>query len=145
MTELVASISIDAPPAVVWSVLSDFDAYPSWNPFIPTIEGDAITGTRLRVRIEPPDSRAATLRPRVLEATPGRRLVWLGRLGLPGLFDGKHAFELEALPDDRTRFTQRETFHGLLVGLLLDESNVRRGFEAMNEAIKTRAEARVVA
>ena len=37
MRELRAEIEIAAPPERVWRVLSDFDAYPDWDPFIRSI------------------------------------------------------------------------------------------------------------
>jgi uncharacterized protein YndB with AHSA1/START domain len=40
MRELSTEIEIDAPPADVWRVLSDSEAYPEWNPFIRKLEGD---------------------------------------------------------------------------------------------------------
>jgi len=71
---------------------------------------------------------------------------WLGRLVLPGLFDGRHRFEL--VPDgDGTRLVHTERFTGLLVPLLkksLDTKTIA-GFRAMNTALKARAEARDVA
>ncbi len=36
-----------------------------------------------------------TMRPTVLVAEPGRELRWLGRLLVPGLFDGEHRFTIE--------------------------------------------------
>jgi hypothetical protein len=56
----------------VWEVLSDFDAYPEWNPFIRRISGSPHEGEKLEVRIEPPGSRGMKFKPTVLEATPGR-------------------------------------------------------------------------
>lgn len=138
--ELRESIEIDAPPEAVWEVLVDFTSYPDWNPFIRRIEGVPVRGERLRVRIEPPGSRGATVKPRVEVADPERKLEWAGHLFVPGLFDGRHSFEIEPLDDDRVRFVQRERFSGLLVGLLLDEASVRRGFDAMNRALKARVE-----
>jgi uncharacterized protein YndB with AHSA1/START domain len=35
---------IEAPPDVVWRVLTDFAAYPEWNPFIVRIGGDLTVG-----------------------------------------------------------------------------------------------------
>ncbi|SFC41779.1 hypothetical protein SAMN05444422_10861 [Halobiforma haloterrestris] len=134
---------IDAPPDVVWEVLLEFDSYPEWNPFIRAIEGAPSTGERLRVRIEPPESRGMTFRPTVVAVEPGRRLAWRGRLVVPFAFDGAHEFHLEPIDGDRTRLLHRETFRGALVPLLLDGRRIRRGFEAMNAAVKERAEGRV--
>jgi hypothetical protein len=71
-------------------------------------------------------------------------LTWLGRLLVPRLFDGQHSFVLEPGPDGGTRFTQSELFRGVLVPLMggLLRSTLR-GFDAMNEALRERAEARL--
>jgi hypothetical protein len=41
----------------MWAVVTDFAAYPEWNPFIGRISGDFQEGARLEVRIEPPPWR----------------------------------------------------------------------------------------
>ena len=66
----------------------------------------------------------------------------LGRLLMPGLFDGEHTFTIETLEANRIRFTQREVFTGLLVPLFARglDTDTRRGFEEMNQALKSRAE-----
>jgi hypothetical protein len=134
-------IEIAAPPESVWASLVDFAAYGSWNPFIRSIEGEPTPGARLKVRIEPPGRSGMTFKPTVLEAAPGRRLRWLGTVGVRGVLDGEHRFELEPLAGGRTRFTHSEQFRGVLVpvfaGMLAD---TRRGFEAMNAALKARVE-----
>jgi hypothetical protein len=38
--ELRREIELDAPPERVWAVVTDFDAYPEWNPFIRQISGE---------------------------------------------------------------------------------------------------------
>ncbi len=145
MRELVTDIDIDADPNEVWAVLTDFDRYPEWNPFITEIRGVAEEGERLQVRLEPPEGRPVRFEPKVQIANDGVQLTWLGRVLLPGVFDGEHSFEIRPLPfggPERVRFTQRERFRGLLVPLLwrsLDR-DTRRGFEQMNEALKERVE-----
>jgi hypothetical protein len=143
MRELRREIDIDAPPSAVWAVLTDTGSYPDWNPFIRRFSGDLREGAKLDVRIEPPGGRAMTFNPTVLTVDNERELRWLGRFLLRGLFDGEHIFELEALGDARTRFTQAERFTGILVrafGSTLDKTEL--GFEQMNSALKARAEAR---
>ena len=136
------TIEIDAAPEAVWRELADTASYPDWNPFVRKLEGDLEEGARLEVEIQPPDGRAMTFKPRVLAAKPGRELRWLGHLLVRGLFDGEHSFEIEPLDGGRTRFTQSERFSGLLVRPLGGGvGKTERGFEAMNRALKSRAEA----
>jgi hypothetical protein len=134
------AIEIDGSPAAVWATLTDLDSFPSWNPFMLKVEGDLRVGGRLAVTIQPPGRRASTFRPTVLAVEPERELRWLGRILIPGLFDGEHRFLLEAVPGG-TRLTQAERFSGILVAPLkrsLDGTEL--GFRAMNEALKARAE-----
>lgn len=70
-----------------------------------------------------------------------KELRWLGRLWLPGIFDGEHIFEIEPVDADRVRFVQCEQFNGILVPFF-NLDGTRRGFEAMNRALKERAEAK---
>src|SRR5438067_346172 len=108
-------IEIDAAADRVWDVLTDFASYPEWNPFIVAAAGRPATGERLTLRMQPPGGRAMTFRPVVREAQPCRRLRWLGRFLLPGLFDGEHVFSVEPLAEGRVRLVQEERFRGLLV------------------------------
>jgi hypothetical protein len=93
------------------------------------------------VRIAPPGGRAMTFKPTVTVVDPSLELRWLGRLLLPGLFDGEHRFRLEPLDGDRTRFVQSERFSGILVAFSgKGLAKTERGFDAMNEALKLRVE-----
>ena len=142
MKEVFTDIEIQAPPDRVWQVLTDFACYPKWNPFIRRISGQPREGKRLRVYIEPPGTKGRTFRPKILKAEPKRELRWLGRLLIPGLFDGDHIFTIEQIGSERVRFVQREIFSGLLVSFLLKgrDMKIRLGFEQMNQALKLRAE-----
>jgi hypothetical protein len=140
--ELRTEIEIDASAATVWRLLTDFASFYEWNPFIRQATGEAKTGARLEVHIQPSGARGMTIKPRVLRAEPNRELRWRGHLLVPGLFDGVHIFMIDPAGVDRVRFTQREVFTGLLVPLFSGrlEADTRRGFEEMNQALKVRAE-----
>src|SRR5437899_1889011 len=102
MRAIESRIDVGAPAERVWMVLTDFAAYPTWNPFITSIEGKLEIGSRPRVRIQPPGKSGMTFRPTIVEVAPPRELRWIGHLFVPGLFDGEHAFHLE----DRGRTCQ---------------------------------------
>ena len=140
--QLHTEIEIQASPARVWETLSDFDAYPDWNPFIVQAAGQPVPGSRLELQMRLPGRRPMTFRPTILEATPGHRLRWLGRLLIPGLFDGEHTFTIDPLGPDRVRLSQQEEFRGLLAPLILAliRKPTREGFHQMNQALKTQAE-----
>ncbi len=143
MREIRTEIDIDAGPGRVWEILADFDRQAEWNPFIRSIEGEPQEGSRLSLRVGAPGGKVMAFKPTVLEVAPNEELRWLGRLILPGIFDGEHVFQLEPIDSGRrTRFVHREEFRGLLVPLLWKslDTETRRGFEAMNEALKSRAE-----
>ena len=143
MHEIVTRMEINAPPLSVWQVLVDFPGHRHWNPFVRSIEGSPREGETLMVFIQPVGGKGMTFRPRVLRAVPEHELRWLGRVVLPGIFDGEHFFKIEPLDEGRrTRFTQGERFTGLLVPLLRKnlDRGTREGFEAMNQALKARVE-----
>jgi hypothetical protein len=140
--QLRSEIDVHATPERVWQVLTDFAAYQQWNPFIIRADGEARRGRRLTLRMQPAGGRARTFRPTVLEAAQGRELRWLGRLLVPGLFDGEHRFTIRPLGDGQVRLVQQEDFRGLLVPLLAGSLDRRTlpAFEQMNQALKRRAE-----
>lgn len=141
MKQLRTEIEIDATPESAWDILMDFGAYPDWNPFIISLTGEPRVGARLEAHMQPPGGRAMTFRPTVTVIEPAHRFEWLGKLGISGLFDGRHRFEIEATPGG-TRLTQSEDFTGILVPLLSKslDRGTSRGFEAMNQALKERVE-----
>jgi hypothetical protein len=139
--ELRREIDIDASSERVWAVVTDFAAYPEWNPFIRRISGELQVGAKLEVQIEPPGARATTFKPTLRAVEVNRELRWLGRLLLPRVFDGEHSFRIDQRDGGRSHFVMSERFSGLLVGLfsgLLAKTEV--GFEQMNTALKTRVE-----
>jgi hypothetical protein len=142
MKELNNEVEINASAERVWQLLTDFARFPQWNPFIHLASGEPRTGAQLEVTIQPSGAERTTSRPTVLKAEPNRELRWLGRWLVPGLLDVEHIFTIEPLDADRVRFTQREIFTGLFAPLRAHrhDTDIRRGFREMNQALKTRAE-----
>ena len=142
MKELRTEIEIQASAERVWGLLTDFASFPLWNPFIRRAIGEARLGAQLEIRIQPSGAGGMTFKPTVIMLETMHELRWLGRLLMPGLFDGEHIFSIEPFGPQRVRFIQREIFRGLFVPLLARDldSNTLRGFQEMNLALKARAE-----
>lgn len=140
--ELHSEIEINEAPARVWQVLTDFAAYPEWNPFLVEMGGTPVKNAKLRVCFQPPGGKKIQMRPLVKVAEPNKELRWIGRVWFAGIFDGEHSLLLEPLDGGkRTRFVQHENFSGVTVGLFKKTlERTQQGFDEMNAALKKRAE-----
>jgi hypothetical protein len=141
-----SAIEIRAPLDVVWRVLTDFDAYPAWNPHVRRVVGKPRVGGRIGIHTRPPGGRTVVMRPIILDWNPPRELRWRATFVDRRLFSGEHGFRLDETAPGRVRFAQDETFSGLLVPLYarLRLPSTRLGFAQMNEALRARAEAETV-
>lgn len=147
-----ASVSIDAPLAVVWQVMLATEEYGDWNPFVvraetpdPPAVGNPIVlhvrwangkGTRSPERItaiEPPataaDGTTTALLSYVYEGLPARL----------GLVRGTRHQRLTQAPGGPTTYDTVEEFSGPLVRLA-GPGRVADGFRRHAEALKRRAE-----
>lgn len=140
--EIKTEITITATPEKVWEILTNFNEYPNWNPFIKSIKGQAVVGKKIIARIEPPEAKEMTFKPKILTFVENKELSWLGHLLFPGLFDGKHKFELIDNGNGTTTFKQSEIFRGVLVPFFKKKlkNNTKNGFIEMNEKLKELAE-----
>lgn len=140
-TELRTETEIHAPPARVWSVLTDFVAYPDWNPFISRVSGALEVGSVLSVVVNPPGGREERLKARVLKVEPESEIRWLARLWFKGLFDTEHFFLVRPTESGGTRLVQGQNVSGLLLRTLTPTlTYTARGFVGMNTALKRRVE-----
>jgi hypothetical protein len=141
MKHIETEIIINAKPEKVWAVLTDFEKYPTWNPFIKSIEGEKAAGKQLKVFIQPPNGGGMTFKPMVLTYDAIKEFRWKGKLGISGIFDGEHYFRLIDMGENTTKFIHGEKFSGLLVPLMggvLEKT--KEGFQLMNEALKRECE-----
>lgn len=127
----------------IWDILLDFDRYQEWNPFIKSLSGRPETGERLKATLQLEDRKPMVFKPKVMAHAPQKEFRWLGHLIIPGLFDGEHMFLLEPIAQGQVKFIQRENFKGMMANLFLKKigPSTQTGFEAMNQALKQRAEA----
>ncbi|MEN9998764.1 MAG: hypothetical protein RI922_1754 [Bacteroidota bacterium] len=136
--EIKTEIQIAASPEKVWAILTDFEAYPTWNPFIKSLTGEVKVGKTITARIEPLKAKGMTFKPKVLAFEVNKEFRWLGHLLIPGLFDGEHRFQLIDNGNGTTTFIQSEKFKGILVPMfkkMLDFNTVN-GFNEMNQKLK---------
>lgn len=142
MHEIQSSIEIDAQASLVWAILVDFASYRRWNPFIRKVQGRANIGSSIQVTMHREGSGTTVFRPVLTHLREPRELRWHGRWALPGLYAAEHRFRIESLPNGNVRFHQTERFRGLLVPFVRGRLNrsVQPAFQAMNAALKARAE-----
>jgi demethylmenaquinone methyltransferase/2-methoxy-6-polyprenyl-1,4-benzoquinol methylase len=135
--QIVAEIEIAASAQRVWEILTDFAAYPQWNPFMTRLDGEVRVGAVLRARLVVPG--APTLRPRlrVTRVDPARELRWVGRRAL---VRGERRITIQPLDGSRVRFAQHTDFTGPITRLWGWLDRYQPGMQAMNAALKARAE-----
>jgi len=140
--EIKTQIIINATPDKVWAILTDFENYLNWNPFIKSIIGEPRVGNQITVTIAPPENKDMTFKPTVLAFDHNKEFRWIGKLVFKGLFDGEHKFQLVDNGNGTTTFNHSEAFKGILVGLFKKqlENKTKKGFDLMNQNLKKRAE-----
>lgn len=138
MKEIKSEIDIQASAEKIWQVLTDLDQYQEWNPFLHHAAGKVEMDAKVNVTFIF-GSRDMTLHCTVVKIEPNRELHWRYHVGFPFLYQGEHCFTLEPVGEGRVHFIDKEIFTGLLVPLLVKEDDTG-GFEAMDKALKARAE-----
>ena len=135
-------IEIEASGQRVWDVIVDLPAYPQWNPLIHKVQGTLAVGSRWKMDVRCSGIWRSEVPVEILGINPGRELRWLGTMVFRGVLDGDHSLTIEPISENRMRLRQFEHFRGLLIPLVAPTliSNMTRGFEQMNLALKRRAE-----
>lgn len=135
-------VGIQAPAEFIWAVIHDLASWESWNPTYTKASGDIRIGGALEMTLELPGQAPQRIRPVVLDWVPNEQLHWkLTMLG--GLVKTTRYIEIEQLAEASCIVSNGEFFAGLMGPTVVRRAggSVRRGFVAMNEALKVRAEA----
>lgn len=136
------SREIDAPPEKVWSVITDLPRYGEWNPFVVACRSTLALGDPIEMRVKLFSAFAQPQRETILEHVPGERLCYGLRRTPLGALASRRYHEVWALPSGRTRYVSRFELTGWLSPVVraLLSVQLTRGFRAMTEAIRERAE-----
>jgi hypothetical protein len=134
-------IGIQAPAEVIWEVIYDLDRWHEWNPVYPKAVGTIGLGKTLDLTLALPGQPERQIQPVVLEWVPNEQLHWRLTL-MGGLVKTIRYIEIDALSETGCIVNNGELFQGLLAKTALRQVGraVHRGFAAMNEALKARAE-----
>jgi hypothetical protein len=136
-------VGVKAPASVVWEIVYDIDRWREWNPLYPEVLGGRISfGETLKLKLALPDQPERELLATVVDWSPNEALHWRTSL-LGGFVRTIRYLEIEAMSETGCIFSNGEIFRGLLAGPALRQvrSSLKRGFEALGEAVRDRAEA----
>jgi hypothetical protein len=133
---------VNAPRPLVWKLLTEFEDYDTWNPYITAARGDARAGDELDLHVAPHGETAADVECDVIAVKHLRKLYWRCRdHALPGLLDREHVFRLLPMGNDgeRVRLVYDGRWEGVLVPFT-ELGNRKAGYLEMIFALKEKAE-----
>lgn len=135
-------IGVQAPADVIWDVVQHLPGWAEWNPVYPRAEGEIRIGNVLSFDLALPGQGTQAIKATVLDWVPGEQLHWQLRM-MGGLIKTLRYIEITPLSDQGCVVDNGEIFGGLMGPSLGKRMRgpIRRGFQAMNEALKERAEA----
>jgi hypothetical protein len=136
------TFAVDASAEQVWAVLSDFDAWSTWNPSVPRIRGECRVGSKLRMTLAMPGRPSANVTAVVTSAVPNRSLHWHGNVGGDHFFSGTREFDIAPQPDGTVAVTHVENVSGVFFPIFkaVMGDAIQRHHDNLNAALKERAE-----
>jgi uncharacterized membrane protein len=72
---------IVASAETVWMLLTDFERDSEWNPSLPSISGEVRAGSIVSLTLGMPCTPSATVKAKLGDVAPERRLTWHGNAG----------------------------------------------------------------
>lgn len=142
MKEIITIIEIRSNPEKIWKVLTDFQLYKYWNPFIIGITGSPTKGEKIKIELRTAAQKTRIYRPVITKVVPPTELRWHGKALLPLILNGEHIFTIQENEGHDSTFTQKEIFRGLgtYLGNARMFNDIRKSFQMMNSSLKIRAE-----
>lgn len=139
--EVESSVTIEASPERVWTILTDLPGYADWNTYSPSAVGSLREGgvvtieARLGEEVRIVDNR-------VTRVEPERALCWHSMNWFESLARGTRCRLLEPVGVNATLFRHHETMEGPLAWLIekLYRPRIEAGLAQMNGDLKRAAE-----
>lgn len=142
MLRIVEETTIRARPDDVFRVMTDFDGYADWNPWIVKARGTAKEGEIVTIRIKL-GRRPMRVRHRILTVVPGVELRWCDLGWFTAIAYGERTRRLEPLPaGDGVAYRAELTIRGVGWRLVraLHGRALAEGMKAETAALKQRVE-----
>lgn len=140
--ELDETVTIDAPAAVVWAVITDLPRYGEWNPFVVACRSTLAVGDPVVMRVHVFPAFAQSQRETVLEHVSGERLCYGIAGDRLGALASRRCHAVTAQGAHRSRYRSHFVLSGFLAPVVrgLLGARLARGFHAMTAALARRAE-----
>lgn len=135
------TVDIDAPPEVVWQVLTEFDAYEDWNPWIIEAEGGAEVGDEVVVTSRL-NNETRVVDHEVIEVAEPVWFCWKDLGWFTAFAEGERCRSLTPTFDGGTTLQVDLVVTGSMIDLveLQYGDAMRAGMDAEAEALADRAE-----
>ena len=137
--EIRDDIEINASTDKVWEAIIDFENYKKWNSQLAFLGGAVQPNGKLHLKLSAAGTKPYEFKPDISHWQEKKQFAWIGRTGLPRIFDGEHFFELKDLGNGKTLLTNREEYRGVLSQLFRQLPMMKtapEGFKKMNVELK---------
>jgi len=141
MKDIAVTTEIKASPGKIWEILTEFDNYENWNPFIESIRGDFVQGKTVDIKVINPQGNKLPMKARIIRVSENREIRWRSKIIAPWLFSIEQFFILREEAADLTKFTHGMKFRGLLLSFFKDSIyRIKPVIEEMNSELKKKCE-----
>jgi len=134
-------VTIEAPPQVVWRLLTDLPKYSDWNSYSPSAKGVLREGGVVTIEARLGDE-VRIVDNLVTRLEPSHTLCWHSQNWFEVLARGTRCRHLEATDTGATLFRHHEIMEGPLAGLIeqIYRPRIEAGLAQMNADLKQAAE-----
>ena len=134
-------IGVQAPPEVIWELLSDLSGWGRWCPIYPKAEGVLRIGARLHLTSALPGLAQRDFTARLIDWVPEEQILWADA-PWRGWVKCVHYIEIEKLSEGSCIVSNGELIQGFLADFYHERRRLamKRGFLAFSEAIKSASE-----
>ncbi|WP_461632538.1 SRPBCC domain-containing protein [Labilibaculum euxinus] len=144
LTNIKASIIINASPEQVWQALTDFENLKSWSSSFQGLQGRFEENGDIEVVFKSPFVGQNRMKKKLFHFEEGQSFGWTG-IFLFGMSD-YHIHTLKALSDGRTEFIQTDGLQGgvsFLLGKTI-EKQMQKEYEVFNQELKIFVENKII-